>query len=125
LVKKNGQPVSPEEDAKQIKQMEKRIHEIEAERKKYEERKRKRDEARARGERVNENEDTPDLIQFLRMCDFTNPRRERFRGREVIVFDSQPTPNVKPHSPDDSFIQQHVGVIWVDAAAPGGARAED
>ena len=31
LVKKNGQPVSPEEDAKQIKQMEKRIHEIEAE----------------------------------------------------------------------------------------------
>lgn len=124
LVKKNGQPVSAEEDAKQIKQMEKRIHEIEAERKKYEERKRKRDEARARGERVNENEDTPDLVEFLHMCDFVNPRRERFRGREVIVFDFQPKPNVKPHTSDESLVQKLVGVMWVDEEAKEIARLE-
>lgn len=124
LVKKGGQPLSPEEDAKQLKQFEKRIHEIEAEKQKYEERKRKRDEARARGERVKEDEDTPELAEFLRMCDFVNPRRERFRGREVIVFDFQPKPNVKPRSLGESLVQKLVGVMWVDAEAKEVARLE-
>ena len=124
LVKKNGQPLSPEEDAKQFKQLEKRIHEIEAEKKKYEERKRKRDEARARGERVKDDEETPDLAEFLRMCDFVNPRRERFRGREVLVFDFQPKPNVKPRTMDETLVQKLVGVMWVDEEAKEIARLE-
>jgi hypothetical protein len=125
LVKRGGQPLSPEEDAKQLKQFEKRIHEIEAEKQKYEERKRKRDEARARGERVKEEEeDTPDLAEFLRVCDFVNPRRERFRGREVIVFDFQPKPNVKARNLGESLVQKLVGVMWVDAEAKEVARLE-
>jgi len=61
---------------------------------------------------------------FLRMCDFVNPRRERFRGRDVIVFDFQPKPGIKPKNLGENFIQKLIGVMWVDEQAKEIARLE-
>lgn len=35
------------------------------------------------------------ISDFLRASQFINPRRESFRGQEVIVFDFEPRPNFK------------------------------
>ncbi|HZS47389.1 MAG TPA: hypothetical protein VFC63_20125 [Blastocatellia bacterium] len=120
LVKKNGILLTQEEQDKESKRLEKRIHEIDDQKRKEEEKRRKREEA---GEKAKEDED-PDLSSFLRLCDFVNPRRERFRGRDVIVFDFQPKPGVKAKGLSESLIQKLVGVMWVDENAKEIARLE-
>jgi outer membrane lipoprotein-sorting protein len=122
-VKKNGKALTPDEDEKENKRLEKRIHEIDDQKRKEAEKNKKREEAKARGEKTKEDED-PDLSSFLRICDFVNPRRERFRDRDVIVFDFQPKPGVKPKGFGEGFIQKLVGVMWVDEKSKEIARLE-
>jgi hypothetical protein len=35
-------------------------------------------------------DDDPEISQFLKVCDFVSPRRERFGDRDTIVFDFRP-----------------------------------
>lgn len=51
---------------------------------------------------------------FLRACDFVSPRRERFEGRESIVFDFRPRAGFKPKTREESLIAKLVGVLWID-----------
>ena len=122
-IKKNGKTLTPEEDEKESKRLEKRIHEIDDQKRKEAEKAKKREEAKARGENAKDDED-PDLSSFLRICDFVNPRRERFRNRDVIVFDFQPKPGIKPKGFAEGLIQKLVGVMWVDEQAKEIARLE-
>jgi hypothetical protein len=55
---------------------------------------------------------------------FSNPRRERFRGRNVIVFDFEPDPGFKPASTYESFYRKMAGTMWVDEADLQVARVE-
>jgi hypothetical protein len=64
------------------------------------------------------------ISDFLRAERFTNPRRELFRGQEVIVFDFGPNPDYKPKKLVESIVQKLVGVIWVDEQARDVARLE-
>jgi hypothetical protein len=51
---------------------------------------------------------------FLRACQFVNPRHERFRGQDVLVFDFEGNPEYKPKNIAEHVAQQLAGVIWVD-----------
>jgi len=69
-------------------------------------------------------EDQAQISDFLRAERFTNPRRERFRGHDVIVFDFGPNPDYKPKKLAESIVQKLVGVIWVDEQARDVVRLE-
>ncbi len=71
-----------------------------------------------------EEQDEAQLSDFLRAETFTNPRREMFRGHEVIAFDFAGNPNYKPKKEIDRIIQKLTGVMWVDEQAREVARLE-
>jgi hypothetical protein len=71
-----------------------------------------------------EERDEAQISDFLSAENFTNPRREIFRGQEVIVFDFGPNPDYKPKNMVQTLVQKLVGVIWVDEQARDVARLE-
>jgi hypothetical protein len=71
-----------------------------------------------------DEEEQAQISDFLRAERFTNPRRELFRGQEVIVFDFGPNPDYKPKKLVESIVQKLVGVVWVDEQARDVARLE-
>ena len=71
-----------------------------------------------------EEEDEAQLSDFLRAELFTNPRRELFRGQEVIAFDVNGNPDYKPKKRIDSIIQKLSGTMWVDEQAREIVRLE-
>jgi hypothetical protein len=71
-----------------------------------------------------EEEDEAQLSDFLRAELFTNPRRETFRGHEVIAFDVNGNPDYKPKKRIDSIIQKLSGTMWVDEQAREIVRLE-
>jgi hypothetical protein len=69
-------------------------------------------------------EDDAQISDFLRAERFTNPRREEFRGQEVIAFDFSRNPDYKPKKTIERVIQALSGVIWVDEQAREIVRLE-
>lgn len=118
LISENGVSLSAERTAKE----EKRVHEefLKAERDKEkdaaEAAKRKSEREKQKAERQNKNDEDgdPAISMFLRACDFVSPRRERFEGRESIVFDFRPRAGFKPKTREESLIAKLVGVVWID-----------
>jgi hypothetical protein len=53
-----------------------------------------------------------------------NPRRERFRGQDVLVFDFEPNPEFKAHKLAEKVVQKLAGVVWIDEKAHDVARLE-
>jgi hypothetical protein len=119
LISENGVPLSAERAAKE----EKRVHEefLKAERDKEKDaaeaakRKSEREKKQKAGDgKKNDEEGDPAISMFLRACDFVSPRRERFEGRESIVFDFRPRAAFKPKTREESLIAKLVGVVWID-----------
>jgi hypothetical protein len=75
-------------------------------------------------QRKEEKQEEAQISDFLSAEKFTNPRREMFRGQEVIVFDFGPNLDYKPKSLAENLVQKLVGVIWVDEQARDVARLE-
>jgi hypothetical protein len=71
-----------------------------------------------------EEEDEADLSDFLRAELFANPRRETFRGHELIVFEVSANPDYRPKKRIDSIIQKLSGTMWVDEDAREVVRLE-
>jgi len=46
---------------------------------------------------------------FLRACQFVNPRHERFRGQDVLVFDFEGNPEYKAKKIAERVAQQLAG----------------
>jgi hypothetical protein len=116
LLAKDGQPLAgsekQDEDAKFNKEydkLKKKQAELAADPKKQEK---------------QEEEDDAQLSDFLRAELFTNPRRETFRGHEVIAFDVNGNPDYKPKKRIDSIIQKLSGTMWVDEQAREIVRLE-
>ena len=61
-----------------------------------------------------EEDDDPEISQFLRVCEFVSPRRERFADRDVIVFDFRPRAGFRPANRNESLIAKLVGAVWID-----------
>jgi hypothetical protein len=110
LVGEDGKPLSAEKQAKQNDITKKRIEEIQRKQSKKEE---KEEKAREEG-KDEKDDDEPGIEMFLRACQFVNPRHERFRGQDVLVFDFEGNPEYKAKKIAERVAQQLAGVIWVD-----------
>jgi len=135
LVAKNGKPLSPKEEADAQKDVEKRIREIE---KKEAEKERKEREAAQKtsknsdadtdgdpnSDSEDERKDRPSIADVLRASKLLNPRRERFRSRDVIVFDFEPLPGYKPQKNYEKLFGKMAGALWIDPIDKQVARVE-
>jgi hypothetical protein len=119
LVKKDSKPLSDAEQKKESERVQKEIGDIQ----KREPEKEAKDE-KAKEEGKKKDDDDPDIETFLRACQFVNPRRERFRGQDVLVFDFEPNPEYKAHKLVEKVVQKLAGVIWIDEQAHDVARLE-
>jgi hypothetical protein len=117
LISENGVPLSEERAAKESKKVIEEFEKTERERSKLAEkaaqRKAKRNKKRAAKADDDENDD-PEISQFLKACEFVSPRREIFAGREAVVFDFRPRPGFKPANRSETLISKLVGVAWID-----------
>jgi hypothetical protein len=71
-----------------------------------------------------EDKDEAQLSTFLRAWRFTNPRREKFRGQDVIAVDFGPNPDHKPKGLSENLAYKLTGVMWIDQQALQVARLE-
>jgi hypothetical protein len=118
-VKKDGKPLSAEEQKKENEKTQKRIEELQKR-----EAKKEAKEEKAKEKGKSDEKEEPGIEVFLRACQFVNPRRERFRGQDVLVFDFEPNPEFKPHKLVEKFAQKLAGVVWIDEKAHDVARLE-
>jgi hypothetical protein len=114
-IEKNGRPLSPSDQAKEDREVQKQIDEIE---KKIAERRRRRDDTRqvssgAAGQPDGEGQRFT-IAEALKGSLLLNPRRERFKGRDVIVFDYEPNPAFKPQTRNERLFALCTGAVWVD-----------
>ena len=120
LVKKDGKPLSEEELKKENEKTRKRIEELQ----KGEAKKQAKEEkAKEEGKKEKDDEEVG-IETFLRACQFVNPRHERFRGQDVLVFDFEPNPEFKPRKLGEKVVHQLAGVVWIDEKAHDVARLE-
>ena len=120
LVKKDGKPLSEEEQRKESERVRKTIERLQKEETKKEA---KEEKAKEEGKEKKDDDDVG-IETFLRACQFVNPRRERFRGQDVLVFDFEPNPEFKPRKLEEKVVHQLAGVIWIDEKAHDVARLE-
>src|ERR1700720_1890009 len=114
LVKDDSKPLTAEQQHKEDERFNKEFSEFQ-----------KKQAELANDPKKQEKEDERQQAQisdFLRAESFTNPRRERFRGQDVIVFDFGPNPDYKPRKLVESIVQKLVGVVWIDEQARDVAR---
>lgn len=125
LVAENGVPLSGERAAKEEKRVQEEFEKAERDRdkdaQKVQERREKRRRKRAEGK---EDDDSFEISQFLKMCEFVSPRRERFRDRDAVVFDFRPRPRYRPRNRQEDLISKLVGVVWIDPADRQVVRLE-
>jgi hypothetical protein len=116
LISENGVPLSGDRAAREDKRVQEEFLKAERDREKDE-----KDAARRRAEQQKKNKaagreenDDPEISQFLKVCEFVSPRRELSGERETIVFDFRPRSDFKPSNRGESLISKLVGTIWVD-----------
>jgi hypothetical protein len=120
LVAKDGKPLGEDEQRKENERVQKRIAKHQEEKAHKE---KKEEKAKEEG-KEGKDPDEPGIELFLRACQFVNPRRERFRGQDVLVFDFEGNPEYKPKKLAERVVQQLAGVVWVDEKAHDVARLE-
>jgi len=117
LVAKDGKPLSDDDQRKENERTQKRIA-------KYQEEKAHKAKKEEKAKEGGKDSEDPGIEIFLRACQFVNPRRERFRGQDVLVFDFEGNPEYKPKKLAERVVQQLAGVVWVDEKAHDVARLE-
>jgi hypothetical protein len=120
LVAKNGKPLSEQDQKKEDEKTSKKIEKLQKREAKKEA---KEEKAKEQGKAEKKNDD-PGIEVFLRGCNFVNPRRERFRGQGVLVFDFEPNPAFQPHNLEEKLVTKLSGVVWIDEKALDVARLE-
>lgn len=125
LIEKNGKPLSKNDQAKEDRKAQKQIADIE---KRIAERERNKNMGRdTDSSRIGTPGDDGQRITIsdaLRGSLLVNPRRERFRGRDVIVFDYEPNPAYKAKTRMDKIFALSKGVVWVDSNKKQVVRLE-
>ena len=121
IIEKNGKPLSVKDQADEDKDAAKQVDEIE--------KKLAKKEARlARGEKDDATDENRriSIAEVLRASTLLNPRRERFRGRDVIVFDFEPNPAFDLSNAKSmlKFFGKTAGVMWIDEKDKQVARVE-
>ncbi|MCY7345621.1 MAG: hypothetical protein LH614_05305 [Pyrinomonadaceae bacterium] len=106
LIARNGKPLSDKNQEKQDQDVQKEVEKME------------------RNQDIKNQE--PSIAEILRASNLVNPRRERFKGREVIVFDFEPNPNLTlpPKADDLQLFSKLLGTVWIDEKDKQVARIE-
>jgi uncharacterized protein YxeA len=120
LVKRDSKALSDDEQKKENEKTQKEIQDIQ----KRESKKEAKDEKAKEEGKKEKDDDDVGVEFFLRTCQFVNPRRERFRGQDVLVFDFEPNPEYKARNMVEKIVQKLAGVIWIDEKAHDVARLE-
>jgi hypothetical protein len=117
MIEKDGKPLSNSEQADQDRKATGRADEIEKEIAKQEKRGSK--DPSEDGRRIS-------IAEVLRASTLSNPRRERFRGRDVIVFDFEPNPSFDYKNAKSmlKFFGKTAGAMWIDEQDKQVARLE-
>lgn len=119
LIARNGQPLSEKDQADELREVEKRIKKIESQLAEEAKGKKQND-----ADRPGDDDRKFSLVSLFRGSKFINPRRERFRGRDVIVFDFEPNPNYKGGKGIEKFGSGQVGAVWIDPQDKQVVRVE-
>ena len=124
-IEKNGKPLSASDQAKEDKDAGKQVADIE---KRIAEKERKqiaqRDAGAGSGGQPNGEGQRITIADALRGSLLVNPRRERFGGRDVIVFDYEPNPAFKPKTRNEKLFAICNGAVWVDTTTKQIVRLE-
>ncbi|MFN0277538.1 MAG: hypothetical protein ACKVRN_02935 [Pyrinomonadaceae bacterium] len=122
LIEKNGRPLNEKEQADADKDAAKQAEDIEKKIEKDESRLGKLDSKGA----PSQDSRRISIAEVLRASKLINPRRERFRGRDVIVFDFEPNPafDTKNAKSALKFFGKTAGVMWIDENDKQVARLE-
>lgn len=119
VIEKNGKPLSEKDQRDEDKSAEKQVEEIEKKIVKQEKAEMKDGPPKEGGPRVS-------IAELLRASNLINPRRERFNGRSVIVFDFEPNPSFDYKNAKSmlKFFGKTAGVMWIDEDDKQVARLE-
>ena len=122
VIEKNGKPLSEKDQAEADKDAAEQAERLEKKAAKEESKLGKQASNGApsdEGRRVS-------ISEVLRASKLLNPRRERFRGRDVIVFDFEPNPSFDMSNAKSilKFFGKTAGVIWVDEKDKQVARLD-
>lgn len=122
LIAKDSKPLSSDHQEKEDKDVQKRIAEIEKEIAKKEAKAARQTSSGA----PDEENKRISVAEVLRASNLLNPRREQFRGRDVIVFDFEPDPDFDFKNAKSflKFFGKTAGVMWIDAQDKQVARLE-
>lgn len=122
LIEKNGKPLSAGEQEKEDREVQNRVKDIE---KKIAKEEKKAVEQSAAGP-PDEDSRRISIAEVLRASNLINPRRERLKGRDVIVFDFEPNPNFDYKNAKSflKFFGKTGGVMWIDEKDKQVARLE-
>jgi hypothetical protein len=122
MIEKNGRPLNEREQASEDREVQKRVEEIE------------RRIAREEKRRVSQSASGPpdgesrriSIAEVLRASNLLNPRRERYKGRDVIVFDFEPNPRFDYKNAQSflKFFGKTAGVMWIDEKDKQVARID-
>lgn len=106
LIERNGKRLNEKDQEKEDKAVQKRVEEIE----------KRIAEKEAKPGQVSENSRRVSIAELLRASRLINPRRERPRGRDVIVFDFEPNPNFDYNNAKSmlKLFGKTAGVMWID-----------
>ena len=118
-IAKNGKPLSTDDQVKEDKDVQKQVDEIE--------KRIVRNESKsAKGEPEDDNNRRVSVAELLRASRLINPRRERFGGRDCVVFDFEPNPgfDMKNAKTALKFFGKTAGVMWIDEKDKQVARVE-
>ena len=113
-IEQDGKPLSEKQQEKEDKDVADKVADLEKKVAKQE-KKGESDES----ERIS-------IAEVLRASNLINPRRESFRGRDVIVFDFEPNPafDLKNAKSILKLFGNAAGVIWIDEKDKQVARME-
>ena len=118
LIEKNGKPLSAGDQADEDRDAAKRVEEIEK-------------QIAKQAAKANEGPNADDnrrisIAEVFRASTLSNPRRERLRGRDVIVFDFEPNPafDYKNAKSMLRFFGKTAGAMWIDEKDKQVARLE-
>jgi hypothetical protein len=117
LISENGVALSGDRADKEDKRVQEEFLRAERDKDKVAQKQEERRAERQRKKGANgqqEEDDDVEISQFLKVCEFVSPRRERFQDREAVVFDFRAQPGFKPSTRQESLISKLVGVVWID-----------
>ena len=127
LIAENGRKLAPDDERKEQKKAIEYIEKFEKWKKEEPQRKSKEEKEKAKRAaqgKPEEDDDDLEVSDFLRITQLSNPRRERFRGQDVLVFEFSPRAGYKPRNRAESLVSKLAGVVWIAENEKQVARLE-